>query len=64
LPPAIARVAHCWRYAQSGTLGEDCLWDAAAGIGVCSDWLIGPRIAAWLSGAALADRMIGGAGSE
>ena len=61
LPPDVARVAHRWRYAQSGTLGEDCLWDAAVGIGICGDSLICPRIeAAWRSGTALADRMTGG----
>lgn len=65
LPPVVATVAHRWRYAQSGTLGEDCLWDPSAGIGVCGDWLIGPRIeAAWRSGTALADRMIGAAEPE
>jgi renalase len=65
LPPVIATAAHRWRYAKSGSLGEDCLWDELAGIGVCGDWLIGPRIeAAWLSGTALADRMIGGAEPE
>ena len=65
LPPIIAGVAHRWRYAQSGSLGEDCLWDAAGGIGICGDWLIGPRVeAAWRSGTALADQIIGSAARD
>ena len=53
--PALQMAAHRWRYAQVATpLGTPCLWDAAAHLGVCGDWCIGPRIeAAWESGIAL-----------
>lgn len=56
LPPPLHLSAHRWRYARSGMLGRDLLWDAARGIGVCGDWLLGPRVeSAWLSGRRLAD---------
>jgi predicted NAD/FAD-dependent oxidoreductase len=47
--------AHRWRYARSGREGSGHLWDAAAGLGVCGDWLLGARVeSAWLSGTGLA----------
>ena len=48
--------AHRWRYALVETpLGQSCLWDPAASIGLCGDWCLGPRIeAAYDSGVALA----------
>lgn len=54
--------AHRWRHALVETpVGEPCLWDAGARIGACGDWLIGGRIeAAYDSGLALADRVLGG----
>lgn len=53
--PAQAK-AHRWRYALTETpLGEACLWDSTARIGVCGDWCLGARIeAAFDSGTALA----------
>lgn len=55
LPDPIAVHAHRWRYARSGALGRDCLWDGERRIGVCGDWLLGPRVEnAWLSGTRLA----------
>lgn len=58
LPLALATTAHRWRYARSGVAGTPCLWDAGERLGVCGDWLIGPRVeAAWQSGAALASAM-------
>jgi len=58
LPLALATAAHRWRYARSGSADAPCLWDAAARLGVCGDWLIGARVeAAWQSGAALASAM-------
>lgn len=58
LPVPIVAAAHRWRYARSGTLGCDALWNGAAGIGLCGDWLAGPRVeAAWLSGRRLAEAM-------
>lgn len=55
LPQPIAQSTHRWRYAMSSGLGEAALWNPALGLGVCGDWLLGPRIeCAWLSGRALA----------
>lgn len=51
----IAQTAHRWRYAISGAEGSGAIWDADHRLGLCGDWLIGPRVeAAWLSGTALA----------
>jgi predicted NAD/FAD-dependent oxidoreductase len=59
VPPPIARVAHRWRYARSGSLGKPALWNRANGVGVCGDWLLGPRIeCAWRSGDALAAEIL------
>jgi hypothetical protein len=42
----------------SGNAGSGALWDAALGLGVCGDWLLGPRVeAAFLSGLRLAGLM-------
>lgn len=55
--PAIA-TAHRWRYAMSAGLGLGALWNPGLGLGVCGDWLLGPRVeCAWLSGQDLARRM-------
>ena len=55
----VAASAHRWRYAKSGRLGKDMLWDTERRIGVCGDWLLGPRIeSAWLSGDRLARAMV------
>lgn len=55
LPAPIATSVHRWRYAKSGALGVEPLWDRAGGLGICGDWLIGGRIeAAWLAGQRLA----------
>ncbi|MEQ8711094.1 MAG: FAD-dependent oxidoreductase [Rhodospirillales bacterium] len=47
---------HRWRYARvTKALGQDCLYLKDRQIGVCGDWLRGPRVEeAWLSGRALA----------
>jgi predicted NAD/FAD-dependent oxidoreductase len=52
--------AHRWRFARViAPLGEPALYDAARGLGVAGDGLLGPRIeAAWESGRALAARVI------
>jgi predicted NAD/FAD-dependent oxidoreductase len=57
----IARQCHRWLYARvAEPLGEPCLWDADLGIGACGDWCQGARVeAAWLSGIALAGRVLG-----
>ncbi len=58
LPVPIATSVHRWRYAKSGRLGQDALWDEGHRIGVCGDWLIGGRVeAAWLSGRRLAQKV-------
>jgi len=60
LPPRLAISAHRWRFARSGAAGEEALWDAQQRIGVCGDWLIGPRVeAAYLSGLILAETLGG-----
>jgi photolyase PhrII len=49
-----------WRYAQPDPpLELGCLWDGALGVGACGDWCLGARIeSAWLSGEALAGRVL------
>jgi predicted NAD/FAD-dependent oxidoreductase len=60
LPPRLAISAHRWRFARSGAAGEEALWDAQQRIGVCGDWLLGPRVeAAYLSGRILAETVGG-----
>lgn len=53
--------AHRWRYALvTEAVGEACLWDGKRGLGACGDWCLGPRIElAWLSGMAMAGRVLG-----
>ncbi|WP_119157635.1 NAD(P)/FAD-dependent oxidoreductase [Caldimonas tepidiphila] len=53
---------HRWRYAsvqrQGDALSGRCWWDAAAGLGVCGDFLGGAGVeGSWLSARALADTM-------
>jgi len=60
LPRQLGATAHRWRFARSGTAGEEALWDAEQRIGVCGDWLIGPRVeAAYMSGLLLAEAVGG-----
>ena len=63
LPPQSVAV-HRWRYAQPlETLDHRCLFDAKSGLGACGDWCAGPRVeGAFLSGAALAGRVLLAAG--
>jgi len=52
--------AHRWRYSQvvEGQVSQ-AAWSTAHHIGVCGDWMMGPRIEnAWLSGAALAQMIV------
>jgi renalase len=60
-PKVIHASAHRWRYARVDTAhGPGCLWDPEANIGVCGDWLSGPRVeSAWLSGHQLGLKMTG-----
>lgn len=56
LPAPAATAAHRWRYARCAPGGPGPIVDADRRIGMCGDWLVGPRVeSAWLSGAALAD---------
>lgn len=58
LPARDAQACHRWRYARSGADGSGAIWDPERAIGVCGDWLVGPRVeAAWQSGALLAQRI-------
>jgi predicted NAD/FAD-dependent oxidoreductase len=54
-------VAHRWRYAlPTEPLSDRCLFDGDRNIGACGDWCAGPRVeGAFLSGAALAERLLG-----
>lgn len=55
LPEPVVATAHRWRYAMSAGLRHGALWNPAKGLGVCADWLLGPRVeCAWLSGRQLA----------
>lgn len=57
-PQPLHLLAHRWRYARSGGSGDRALWNAESRLGVCGDWLIGPRVeAAWLSGRQIAARI-------
>jgi len=58
LPAPVIETSHRWRFARSGAEGSQALYDPDRRLGLCGDWLIGPRVeAAWLSGTALAQRI-------
>lgn len=64
LPVALGLAAHRWRYARSSGSGAVMLWDSDRRVGLCGDWLIGPRVeSAWLSGFHLATAIIAGEGA-
>lgn len=51
--------AHRWRYARSGKSDHGALYNSDLRIGVCGDWMLGPRVeCAWLSGSALAQKIM------
>lgn len=59
LPQPLVKTAHRWRYAQSSGFtdspNEGAIWLPEQRLGVCGDWLLGPRVeAAWTSGTILA----------
>ncbi len=55
----IHAAAHRWRYALSAGTGQGALWNPHLRLGLCGDWLLGPRVeCAWLSGGQLARAMI------
>lgn len=58
LPPVAGASCHRWRFARSGADGSGASFDRNRHIGLCGDWLIGPRVeAAWLSGKALGEQI-------
>jgi len=60
VPPPTAAAAHRWAYALSAGTGDGALWNPEIGLGVCGDWLLGPRVeCAWLSGRAMAAALAG-----
>jgi len=62
LPGVRWSLAHRWLHSfAERSLGVECLWDPALGIGACGDWCGGARVeGAWLSGEALASRLLSG----
>lgn len=58
LPARIGVAPHRWRFARSAPGGPGVILDPDRGLGLCGDWLIGPRVeSGWLSGARLAERI-------
>jgi predicted NAD/FAD-dependent oxidoreductase len=58
LPLPVVLTAHRWRYAKTSGARHGPVWDDATKIGVCGDWLEGPRVEnAWLCGHNLARRI-------
>lgn len=59
LPNPTIATAHRWRYARSGGTETQALYNATKKLGVCGDWLVGPRVeCAWLSGTSLATSIL------
>lgn len=46
LETPVFQAAHRWRYARSGAEGSVAIWDPEHLIGMCGDWLLGPRVEA------------------
>lgn len=60
LPQPVTATAHRWRFALSAGTGHGALWNRDLRLGVCGDWLLGPRVeCAWQSGRMLAQRCLG-----
>ncbi len=59
MPEPVVSAAHRWRYAMSTGSNLGALWSEHSKIGVCGDWLLGPRVEnAWISGRHLAAKMM------
>lgn len=59
LPPVAGQSSHRWRFARSSAEGTGAIYDPDRRLGICGDWLLGPRVeAAWLSGTALAEQIV------
>lgn len=66
LPPRLVSAAHLWRFARcaegrharSAQGDWGAILDMGRRLGLCGDWLIGPRVeSAWLSGTRLAEQI-------
>jgi len=58
-PPQLAGVLGFRDTITESALDGGCAWDAAQALGVCGDWANGGRVeGAWLSGSALARRVL------
>jgi len=58
LPDEVGVAAHLWRYARCADGGPGVFVDRDRRLGLCGDWLVGPRVeSAWVSGADLAERI-------
>jgi predicted NAD/FAD-dependent oxidoreductase len=66
LPRLTWQQSHSWLYSLvDSPLESGCLWDADLGIGACGDWCNGARIeGAWLSGEAVAGRLLASVARE
>ena len=65
VPAPVVATAHRWTYALSAGTGDGALWNSEIGLGVCGDWLLGPRVeCAWLSGQAMALNLVKAARSQ
>lgn len=59
MPEPVTATAHRWRYAMSTGSNLGALWSEQSRIGICGDWLLGPRVEnAWISGKTLASRIM------
>ncbi len=59
MPEPVTAIAHRWRYAMSTGSNLGALWSPQSQIGICGDWLLGPRVEnAWLSGKTLATQIM------
>ena len=60
IPDPVCATSHRWRYARSGAHGAGLLHNRSLDLGVCGDWLIGPRVeSAWRSGSLLGKLLSG-----
>lgn len=62
LPDRIGTAVHLWRFARCADGGGGVVYDRDRRLGLCGDWLIGPRVeSAWLSGVQQAECIGAGA---
>jgi predicted NAD/FAD-dependent oxidoreductase len=58
VPTCVGISAHLWRFARCADGGTGPVFDSDRRLGLCGDWLVGPRVeSAWISGADLAERI-------